>query len=112
MAARGAVDRGDLQVAIVHGQLTGRGDDIDAVRLYGRGIRYLQYRHCGIGLDDLVGDAFVIRREVKDDDKCHAGVTGHLFEEGFQCRKPTGRCADTHHWKAQVTRQDAFSLRQ
>lgn len=54
---------------------------------------YLRYRHPGLGLQDLGDIAFVLGRQVENNDEGHAVVSRHGLEEAQQRVNPACGCA-------------------
>ena len=87
-----------LQGAVQEGHVPARRDDVGAVGLDHHPVLHLKDAHAGVAPDELRQEALVIRGQVLDQHKGHAGIRlgGHAREEGFKSPQATRRGADAH----------------
>ncbi|MCY1450897.1 hypothetical protein D9M71_677350 [compost metagenome] len=72
------------------------------VALDGNRLGHLAHGHGGGFLDDAVGHALVVGRQVQHHHEGHPAIAGHLPEERADRLQPACRGANTHHRKVQV----------
>ena len=102
MVAASAVGRSDAQVAVVGGKTVGRRNHIDMVAFDRHRLGDLAHRHRRGFLDDPVGHALVVGRQVQHHHKSCTAIAGHLLEEGADGLQPSSRRTDTDHREIQV----------
>ncbi|KAF1067959.1 MAG: hypothetical protein GAK45_01524 [Pseudomonas citronellolis] len=98
------------QVTVVHGQLHGRGNQVDVVALDRHRLADLTHPHLGDFLQDVVSTALVVRRQVHHHHKGHAIVVGHVLEQPQQGIQPPCRRSDADHREAQMARLDLAAV--
>ncbi|MNP21194.1 hypothetical protein D3C76_1138040 [compost metagenome] len=111
VAARRPLRRSDRQVAVIHDQGMGRRNDVDAVFLDRDRLGHLAHRHFRHALNDPVGNAFMVWRQMKNDHEGHAIVIGHVFEERFHRVEAASGGANPDHRKCKVAGGQFLSLR-
>jgi len=79
-----------------------RRNHVHAVLFDRHRLRHLQHRHARRFLNDLVGDALVIGRQVQNDHERHATVLRHMLEKQLDRLQAARRGADAHHREIQV----------
>jgi len=67
-----------MQHALPNRRMSARRVQVDAVGLYGRPVLDQTDLHVGMFLQELVHDAFLLARQMLDDDKGHAAIGGHV----------------------------------
>ena len=101
----------DFKHPVIHRQPLSRRDDVNVVFLDRHRFGDLQDWHPGRFLDDLVRDALVIGRQVKNDHERHAVVMRHVLEKQFDGLQPARRRSNAYHWKIQGAGLQGLTLR-
>jgi hypothetical protein len=99
--------RAQAEDAVDHRHVMVGRDDVHVIGLDFDRLQDLYYRHARDALQDLVGRAVVLGRQVQDRHEGHAGIMGHVFEELDQRRQPAGGRTDADHRKRECARHDA-----
>ncbi|PAV71252.1 hypothetical protein WR25_22474 [Diploscapter pachys] len=111
MVATAALGRADAQVTVVGRQAIGRRNHIDMIALDRYWFADLAHRHAGHRLDDPVGLALVVRRQVQHHHERHVAVLRGVAEKGADCFQAAGRGADADHGEIQVARAECRIVR-
>ena len=95
-----------LQRAVQKRHVAVRRDDVGAVHLHLHAVLHLKHLHAGVALDQRRQNALVVRRQMLNQHKGHAGVGGggHAREKRLKRRQTTGRCTNAHNGKAWFVR--------
>ncbi len=93
---------GHPQVAVAHREVLVGRDHVDVIGLQRGRLSDLYDRHPGRTLQDLVGDALVLGRQVQDHHEGQPGLLRHVLEERFQRNQSAGRRAQPDDRKRQV----------
>ena len=92
---------GELQMPIAHFQIVRGRYDVHMVNFDGRELVHLQNRHAGDPLQYFSQIAFMLGRQMKNDDKGHAIASGHLLKKTQQRLQAACRSTDTNHRKVE-----------
>ena len=111
VVATAAIGGGHAQVAVIGREAIGRGDDIHMVTLDRHRLGDLAHGHLRGGLDDPVGYALMIRRQVQHHHERHAAVAWHMPEQRADGLQATRGGTDAHHRKVQVAWAECRVLR-
>lgn len=67
-------------------------DDVSAVGRHRHAVLNFENLHSGVAANQLGEDALVVRRQMLDQHKRHAGIgiNGHAGEKRLKCRQPAG----------------------
>jgi hypothetical protein len=83
-----ARDFGEREMSVGHRKALIRRDDIDMIRFDANVIRYLRDRNRGGVLQHFREMAFVLRRQMQDNDISHAAIGWHIGENSFKALMP------------------------
>ena len=84
------------QFAVEDGEVLLGRDQIDMVRLNGHSVLSPMHQHRGFFGQQFDHQAFVVGREVLDDDKTQATIRRHVTEKGLNRFQTPSRCAYCH----------------
>jgi hypothetical protein len=85
-----------LQDAPLDGQRRIRWDDVHVVADHSLAIHGLRHGHSSVWGQKPNQHAGMMRVQMLDQNKRHAGVGWHVVQEGSEGSKSARRCADTH----------------